>query len=115
MRKRRKPRGPYRRSDKPILDSRADPTLPPTSMISGTPIACEKIRSDEHVNDALIAKYTLSLSNWTKGLVFVGLVTAAVLVVHALIFLQADDTARKAQRAFVAVRGIYVTPNGEVH
>jgi hypothetical protein len=35
-------------------------------------------------------------------------------VVHAFIFLQADDTARKAQRAFVAIRGIYVTPNGEV-
>jgi hypothetical protein len=66
--------------------------------------------SGENVSNALIAKYTQSLANWTKALVGVGIVTAGILIVHARIFVQTDQTARRSQRAFVAVRQILVEP-----
>src|SRR5882672_3689504 len=70
----------------------------------------EANHSETNVNDALIANYTKSLVNWTKGLVFVGVVTVGVLIAHAAIFIQGDETQRAAQRAFVISYDLKIDP-----
>lgn len=58
------------------------------------------------VSERLIAGYTRSLANWTKGLVAVGVVTIGILIVHAFIFYETDQTARISNRAYVYFKQI---------
>lgn len=55
-------------------------------------------------------RHTKTISRLTGALVFVGIVTALILIVHAFIFDRTDDTSRTAQRAFVFLREIHVDP-----
>jgi hypothetical protein len=57
-------------------------------------------------NDALLAKYTKTLSNWTMGLVFVGILTAGVLLLQWHSLERADDTSRAGLRPYISGTGI---------
>jgi hypothetical protein len=58
----------------------------------------------------LIAEYIRSLAKWTKGLVFVGMITIAVLIAHAVIFYKTDATTHESlgavRRAFVFLKRV---------
>jgi hypothetical protein len=69
----------------------------------------EKSDADKANYEALVAEYTRSLRNWTKGLVFVGLVTAVVLFLQWKTFEKSDDTARAAQRPWMKFDGLEIT------
>ena len=96
-------------------DEKHPPTPPQTSTPinsnAGEPITdSEKNNSSEQSPDALVAEYTRSLRNWTKGLVFVGLLTVAVLFLQYCTFEKTDHTLKDtmaasnaSQRAFVSV------------
>jgi hypothetical protein len=76
-----------------------DTSKPPTSTNS------------EHIeNERQLVKWTRRVARLTGALVFVGIVTAIILVVHAVIFHQADETARQSQRAFVIPSEPVITP-----
>jgi hypothetical protein len=75
--------------------------------------ANEKTNSPEYE----IANWTRVVGKWTRGLVFVGILTVVVLVLQLCVLKQNDETVRAGQRAFVFfqkldVHQIQTTPNG---
>lgn len=65
---------------------------------------------DASSNDREMIRWTRAVARLTGGLVFVGVVTVLVLIVHARIFVVADETQRAAQRAFVYFSSFNFTP-----
>jgi hypothetical protein len=78
--------------------------------------ACKRLTSqnipDENKSDPdyQIAKWTKVVGNWTRGLVFVGVITVAVLFLQYCELRKTDDTTRASQRGFAYVKG---TPWGQ--
>jgi hypothetical protein len=123
-------RGHGRRQEQPPKQNKAqankEKSIPNTPLISSSnqPInAGSKPTVDAKISNAETSKsqdeinigirdYTRMLAKCTAGLVVVGAVTAVVLFLQYCVFKQADETARKAQRAFVAVREISVIALG---
>lgn len=69
---------------------------------------CKAENAQGHQADEL----NRALIKWTKGLVFVGAITAGILIIHGWIFYETDETSRASNRAFVAVRDISSTAVG---
>ena len=66
-------------------------------------------QSEGMISERTIASYTKSLSRWTMGLVGVSAITAGILLVHAHIFHETDETARAANRAYVFLQDLSFT------
>jgi hypothetical protein len=86
-----------------------DPSAPPVSPApvvvntnTGQKIADSQTSNpNNRPNEAQIAEYTRSLSNWTKGLVFVGIATVAVLTLQLCTLDKSDETLRAEQRPWM--------------
>jgi hypothetical protein len=98
-------------------NTNSTPSPTPEAKNPVTPTHCRASSNQE--NDAKenetnrqLVKWTRAVAILTGGVVFVGVVTVFVLIAHAIIFYQTDETSRQAQRAFVAVREISVVPIG---
>lgn len=74
----------------------------------------QKKNLDQSPNEALLARYTRSLRNWTVGLVFVGLLTVGVLSLQWLTFEKTDQTLHKtldaSTRAWIVPKSVTFDP-----
>jgi hypothetical protein len=66
----------------------------------------ERVAPKVESHDALLAKYTKSLRNWTVCLVVVGFLTTLVLILQWRSFEKADETSRAGLRPYVSGVGL---------
>lgn len=83
-------------SEKPVAIAEAQPS----------PLQAQVMTPKSDINDALLAKYTKLLSYWTGGLVAVGLLTTAVLLLQWHSFEKADETSRAGLRPYISGVGL---------
>jgi hypothetical protein len=84
----------------------------PIIALHGSPDS-EPTKTEGPNTDQEIAKWTKVVGNWTRGLVFVGIITAVILVLQLSSFWQADDTSRITNRPYVFLQDILLAGDGK--
>ncbi|WP_156180004.1 hypothetical protein [Bradyrhizobium sp. LTSPM299] len=92
-------------------DEKGNPTsplvsAPITPQTSASPNESQTGKAGDVPHEGLLEQYTKSLRDWTGGLVFVGLITVAVLSLQWWTFEKTDETNRAGLRPYISGVGL---------